>query len=460
VRAAGSIRRRVSGFLSNSALRYTSAAVLSRLPPFFFLPLFAARLPLASLGHYLTALILADLVQILCASGMGQALFRFFPLAEDAAARRILVGTAFFTGMASAALACFVFASAYLWPLARASLEAFRSLPSASFVLALLAGTCIGLTAILNSSLWAESRARAYLIVVASGAALEAILAGAMVALDAVNLERMLAIECAKDAAVLLFTAWSVRRHISLRFDPGRFRALIRFGAWFTPMGFFSWALLSTDRFWLGQKASMADVGVFGFFYKFASPAIVLFQSYLISLDGKVFRAEAEEASALLRTALRRYLGRAGLMLAVVSIALPVAAWLAIRAGALPEAYLSGLKVYPLLLALIYMYFWALHYSAWQDYHLRSLRQMGFMACAALANFLLSPLAISLGRRFGVDALSAVAYSDLAAMAVFLALHSKGADVPVRQSWRAAAPWVIALLGSHLLWTWIGNRGG
>jgi O-antigen/teichoic acid export membrane protein len=460
VRAVPFLRRRVSDLLANTALRYTSAVVLSRLPPFFYLPVFAARLPLAALGHYLTALILADLVQILCASGMGQALFRFFPLAEDTAARRALVGTAFFTGMASAAAACLVFACAYLWPGARASLEAFRNLPSACFALALLAGTCIGLTSILNSSLWAESRSRAYLIALGSGAALEAILAGVMIGFDAVDLERMLAIECAKDAAVLLLTAWAARRHLSPRFDPGRFRALIRFGAWFTPMGFFGWALLSTDRFWLGQHASMAEVGVFGFFYKFASPATVLFQSYLISLDGKVFRAKAEEASELLRAALRRYLRWAGGLVVAASLGLPAAAYLAIRAGALPAPYLSGLKVYPLLLALVYVYFWALHYSAWQDYHLRSARQMGFMGCAALANFLLSPLAIALGRRFGVDALSAVAYSDLAAMTFFLALHSRGADAPGRRSWLVAAPWVGALLCIHFLWIGIGSRGG
>ena len=444
-----------SNRLLGDTFGYTFAVVLARLPPFLFLPFFASALAPAALGHYLTAAILADLVQSLSSLGMVQALFRFFPKAEGPADRRALLGTALVTGIAGAGLTAGMFFIAYAIPTVRGALEAFRNLPPRPFALALLAGVFICLTSVLNASLWAQQRSRAFLAAFGGGAALEMALSGAMVAAHAVSLERMLAIECAKDAAVLLAVAWMVRKDLTLRFDASRFRELFRFGAWFMPMGLFSWMLLSTDRFWLGQAASMADVGVYGFFYKFASPATVLFQGYIISLNSGLFRTQAGEVPALMRNALRAYLKRAGGLLVVAALLFPAAAWFAIRGRAwLPEAYLRGLKAYPILLASAYLYFWAAHYAALLDYRLRSRRQLEFMACAAAANFLLCPLAIFLGRRLGVEPLSAVPYAYLAGVGVLLALYVKDGEPEVRAAWPAAVPPLLALAALHAFWGW------
>lgn len=446
-----------SSRLAGDTFGYTFAIVLGRLPPFLFLPVFASALPPAALGHYLTAAILADLVQSLSTLGMVQALFRFFPKAEGQAERRAFMGTALCTGMAGAAATVTVFVSAYSIPAVRGTLEAFRNLPPAPFALALTAGVFIAITSILSASLWAQQRSRAYLIAFGGGAALEAALSGAMIASHAISLERMLAIECAKDAAVALAVAWVARKNLSLRFDRKRFRDLFRFGVWFVPMGICTWMLFSTDRFWLGQAASMADVGVYGFFYKFASPVSVLFQGYVMSMDSQLFKVRAEEAPVLVQAALRAFLRRAGGMLALAALAVPAAVWVAVRdRGLLPPVYLHGLRAYPLLLGSSYLYYWAAHHAALLDYRLRSRRQLEFMACAAIANFLFCPLAIALGRRVGVEPLIAVPYANLAGVGVLLALYVKEGEPAARAAWPAAVAPLLALAALHAAWGWAG----
>jgi O-antigen/teichoic acid export membrane protein len=451
------LERLRSGSVAGNTLGYTAAIVLSRLPPFLFLPILAAALPPSELGHYLTALILADLVQGLSALGMVQALFRYFSKAEGAEDRKDLLGTALCLGIAGSTAFVAIFVSAYSVPFIRGSVEAFRNLPPGAFALALTAGVTISLTSILNASLWAEQRSRAFLLTMAGGAVLEAALSGSMVYLHAVSLQRMLAIECAKDAAVAIGVAWCARRDLALRIEWTRLKSLLRFGVWFMPMGIFSWMLQSTDRFWLGQAASMADVGVYGFFYKLATPFTVLFQAYVLSMDSKLFKAEPAEAPHLLHLALRAYLKRAGALLVLAGMLVPAVMWVAIRYyGLVPRIYLSGLKVYPVLLGSIYFYYWAAHHAALMDYRLRSRKQLEFMACASIAAFALCPLAIHLGRRIGIEPLIAVAYANMAGVAVLLGLYVRQGEPVARSAWPMAVAPLLLLAAFQMGWWWAG----
>lgn len=450
--------KKIRSRMATDTLRYTGAVVASRIPPFLFLPVYASVLQPEDLGLYLTAMILVDLVQTLSSIGMVQALFRFFPKAAGQSERKAMLGTALMTGGAGGALISALFMGAFCLPAVRESLEATRGLSLRAFVLALTAGGFINMMSILTAYVWAERRTKVFLAAMGAGAVLETALSFSLVSLHGVSLERILAIECAKDLLVILILAFAARRDFSLRFHPETFATLFRFGVWLMPMGLFSWMFLSIDRFWLGQMAGLAQVGVYGFFYKFASPAAILFQSYIISLDSHLFKAEGAEAHNLLETSLARYLKGAGILLAGAALAFPVAVYAAVHVWkVLPPAYLDGMKTYPLLLATTYVFFWAMHYASMLDFQLRSKRQSAFMAVTALGNFALCPAFIAAGRRVGIDAMASVAMSNLTCAAVLLFLQSRGSSLaPERPQWRKALPALASMGLVFLLWNWLG----
>lgn len=437
------------------AAAYTGGIVIGRIPPFLFLPVFAAVLSPETLGLYLTVLILADLVQTVSGLGMVQALGRFFPLAKGALERKELLGTALWTALAGAALMCGLALAAFLWPALRDSLEAARGLDMASFLLALGAGAVVNLVSLLIAYVRAEQRAGVFFAALSAGAVLEASAGAAMVALDAVSLPRILGLECAKGALILLILLASARADLSLRFSPARFRELFRFGFWLMPVGLFSWMLLSIDRFWLGQLAGLAEVGVYGFYYKFAMPAAILFQGWIISMDSHLFRAPPEAGRALVGESLSRYLKWAGAGLCLAGAAVPLAAWYAARDGRwLPADYLRGLEVYPLFLAATYVYYWAVHYASLLDFQFRSRRQLAYMGAAALGNFALCPAFVKAGSAFGVAAAPAIALSNLACVTVLLALQSRQAIAsPGRAFWKASLIPLACLLGLSAAWS-------
>lgn len=448
------LRRR----LASDTVRYTGSLVASRIPAFLFLPVFASALTPEDMGLYLTALLLVDLIQSVSSLGMVQALFRFFPQAKGPEERRLMLGTALLTGAAGWAAACALVGGAFLWPGARASLEAFRGFSPDALLLILLSAGFINVISILTAYAWAEKRSRSYLAALVAGAALEAALSLAMVWAKGVRLERILAIECVRGALVAVALAWVARRDLSLRFSPAAFFPLFRFGIWLMPMGLFAWMLLSIDRFWLGQLAGLGEVGVYGFFYKFASPAAILFQSYIISLDSHLFKSEAAQARILVENSLARYLKGAGALLAGAALVFPAAVLAAARGwNVLPAAYLPGLKVYPLLLATTYVYFWSVHYASMLEFQLRSKRQLAYMSGAALGNFVLCPTFITLGSRIHLGPMESTALSNLAAATGLLLLQSSGSSLaPAWSLWRVFLPALGSLIALHFFWTRLG----
>lgn len=440
------------------AAAYTGGIVLSRIPPFLFLPVFAAVLAPETLGLYLTVLILADMVQTVSGLGMVQALGRFFPLARGRGERRDLMGTALWTGVAGAALVCGLCLAAFLLPAVRDSLEAARGLDMASFLLALGAGAVVNMVSLLIAYVRAEQRAGVFFGALAAGAVLEAIANTALAVAGQITLPRILAVECAKGLLILAVLLVSARADLSLRFSAARFAELFRFGFWLMPVGLFAWMLLSIDRFWLGQLAGLAEVGVYGFFYKFASPAAILFQGWIISMDSHLFRAEPEAGRALVGASLARYLKWAGLGLCAAAAILPLAVWSVAGEGRwLPPEYLGGLRVYPLFLAATFVYYWAVHYASLLDFQFRSKRQLAYMGAAALGNFALCPVFVKAGALAGMAAAPAIALSNLACVAALLALQSRqsleGPGAPGRAYWKSALLPLAGLLGLAAAWS-------
>ena len=437
------------------AAAYTGGIVIGRIPPFLFLPVFATVLSPETLGLYLTVLILADLVQTVSGLGMVQALGRYFPLAKERAVRKELMGTALWTALAGAAIICGLALAAFLWPAFRDTLEAARGLDLPSLLLALGAGSIVNLVSLLIAYVRAEQRAGVFFASLSGGAALEACAGTVLVVTGSVNLPRILAVECAKGFLILLILLWSARADLSLRFSSSRFAELFRFGFWLMPVGLFAWMLLSIDRFWLGQLAGLAEVGVYGFFYKFASPAAILFQGWIISMDSHLFRAEPEAGRDLVGASLARYLKWAGAGLCLAAAILPLAVWFAARDGRwLPSAYLGGLKVYPLFLATIFIYYWAVHYASLLDFQFRSKRQLAYMGLAALGNFALCPAFVKAGALVGISPAPAIALSNLACVTALLALQSRQAiSHPGVAYWKTALIPLACMLALAAAWS-------
>lgn len=445
--------------LARDASAYVIALVLSRLPAFLFLPVYAAFLEPSELGRLVTAMLLVDLVQTLAGAGMVQALGRYIPVAATPEERKRMVGTALATAIAGCAAVTAAVAVAWSIEPLRESLEILGALEMQPLLLALFAGTLVNLGSLGMAYLRSEQRAFTFLAALSLGAALETALCIAMVSARKVDLEAILAIECARGLVTAAFLALAARRDLSLRFSPATFRTFFRFGIWLVPVGFFVWISLSIDRFWLGQMAGMDQLGVYGFFCKFATPAAILFQGYIISMDSHLFKMDPAAGIVFVRKSLSRYLVLGGLMAAAASVAFPLAIHLAIRQyHALPETYLSGLKVYPLLLATTYVYYWAIHYAALLEFQYRPRRQLAFMGLAAAANFALCPALIALGARLGIDSLSAATLSNLLSACLLLFLQSRGSSLRSQGAplWWRAVPVVGLLAGMHLVLVRLG----
>lgn len=438
--------------LARDASAYVAALVLSRLPSFLFLPLYAAILEPAGLGRYVTAMLLVDLVQTLAGAGMVQALNRYLPSAATPEERRRMMGTALSAVLAACAAVGAAVAAAWSIPSVRGSLEILDALEARHMLLALAAGALICLNTLGSAYVRAEQRAFAYLGAMSLGAALEIALCLALVAARRVDLGTLLAVECARGAVTAAFLALVARRDLTLRFSPATFRTFFRFGIWLVPVGFFVWVTLGIDRFWLGQMAGMEEVGVYGFYCKFATPAAILFQGYVIGLNSHLFKMEPAAGIAFVRRSLSRYLAFGGLAMVAASAVFPLVLHAAVRHWhAFPDTYLAGLKVYPLLLATTYVYYWAVHYAALLEFQFRPRRQLGFMGAAAAANFALCPALIALGARLGLEAGTAAALSNLLAAALLLAMQSRGSALRAegRPFWWRAVPVAGLLAALH-----------
>lgn len=443
---------RMVGFARNRmashAVAYASGLIISRVPPFLFMPLYATVLTPAELGLYVTAMIVIDLVQTVSGGGMVQALGRFFPMAKTPEERKRVLGTSLSAGMVGSALVC---ASAFLLysvPPVRASLESFSAFDPLTFLLALGAGGFAGVNSLFIAYMRSDQRPYAFLKILSLGAAVEFAGSLFLVLTRRVDLDLILALECLRGAATAAGFLYASRGDASLRFHRETFRTLLRFGIWLVPVGLFVWITVCIDRFWLGQLAGLEWVGIYGLYTKFSTPAAILFQGYIISMDSRLFKTAPEEGMRLVERSLYRYLSLGGLLVCAAAVAFPVAVLLAIKGfGALPEDYLSGLKVYPLMLATTYVQYWVFHYAALLEFQFRPRRQLLYMGMAAAANAVLCPVFIIMGGRAGIDPLSCAAVSNLAATGILLAAQSRGSRlVPAgKPFWVVAAPTLLGL---------------
>lgn len=429
-------------------LIYSVSLVLPRLPGFLFLPFFAARLSFAEMGVLATCWIFMDLFQHFAGLGMRQALGRFFPLAETLRDRREVLTTALWTACAGGVAASLLTWAAWSLPALRGSLE-FLSALDGRLLASLLAASSLGnLSSTLVVYFRAERRPWAFLAAGAAGAAVEMALVGALLAGEGLRVADLMAVEAVKQAVILLWVAWLGRRDLAPAFARERWAALLPFALWLVPVGLCEWAVLSADRFWLGQLEGLDPVGVYGFFARFATPLSVIFTGYLMEMHSFLFAMRGGEGIAFVRDRLERFLLRGGCLALALSILFP-AAYRAAEAlwPEFPRGYAAGLPVFPILVAGLYAIIWGRYYGAALEYRFRARAVLFALGLSAAASTVLLPAAIAACRHLGWSVLAGAAAASLLAILAGTAAQGAMAGIGEGGSGRQIALGSAFLLG-------------
>lgn len=436
-------------------LAYAAALVLLRLPAFLFLPAITAALSMGEMGLLASSWVFIDLFQILASMGLMASLGRFFPLAEGREKRSAALAAA----LAGILAGCLAFALAAaglrLSPAAERMLPFLRGLDARAFAALLLSALLGNLVSALFVYLRAERKAMLFLGVSALGAAVEASLLSILWSAGRFSLPVLLGVEAAKQACLLLCLVAAARRDL---FAPPAWRELSRqlaFGLWFVPIGLGEWFVAGSDRFWLGKLGGLADVGVYGFLYRFAMPLSVLFSGGLMNAHARLYRYAGTAGEPLARELLARFLARAGALTAAAAVALPAGLWWAGRSLHLfPEAYLRGLPAAPLMAAVIFALYWARYYGTVLEYRLQARALMFAEAGIAGLSAALIPAAIALFRLRGGEPLMGAVAGALAAQGLGILLLARLSRLG--GGWRAPTAGLATLavcLAASALWS-------
>lgn len=397
------------------SLGYAAAVVLPRLPAFLFLPAIANALSVGDMGLLASSWVFLELFQTLAGMGLKAALGRFFPLAEGAARNTVLTASLYGIAAGGAALGLCA-AGLRAWPAAGAALPFLGALGDDAFA-ALLASAFLGnLASALLIYLRAEQKAIAFLSVSAIGAAVEACFLAVLWATHRFTLAHLLGLEAVKQGVILLCIAVPARKDLAPNASFPELRRQLAFGLWFVPIGLGEWFITGSDRFWLGKLGGLADVGVYGFLYRFAMPLSVLFAGGLLDAHARLYKFAGQEGEGLAEGLLTRYLMRSGAIVAAYALLFPAALWLAGRkAGLFPPAYLSGLPAAPLMAAVLFALYWGKYYGTILEYRMRARALMAAQLGVAAASALLIPAGILIFSARGGNVLCGSALGALAA---------------------------------------------
>lgn len=439
-------------------LVYSAAVVLPRLPAFLLLPAIASVLSLSDMGKLATSWVFIELFQTLAGMGLKAALGRYFPIAVESAERREILTVAL-SGILAGGLALGLIAwGAFAWPLARGQIHFFQVIDPRVFS-ALLGASMIGnLASTFIIYFRAEQKALAFLMASVIGAAAELGLSLALLKTGHVSLLNLLLVECLKQAAMLAFIAHQGRRDWGFAFSRKTLRTMYAFGIWLVPVGLGEWLVTSSDRFWLGQQADLGKVGVYGFLYKFAMPLGVLFTGSLMDLHARLYRMDDAEGLRFTQDRLARFLGRSGMLMLGYALLIPAAFHaLMIFHPVFPAAYMRGLAAFPLMVAVLYTFYWGKYYAMYLEYRFRAKALTAALTLAAAASMILIPLAIRLCLANGWDVLAGTAYGALAAQLLSMGFLGRLAGLPgSRANGIKGLVFVAACMAASWLWGFLG----
>jgi O-antigen/teichoic acid export membrane protein len=395
-------------------LLYSASLVLPRLPSFLLLPLLATRLSFAGMGLLTTCWIFMDLFQNFAGLGMRQAVGRFFPLAATPPERCEVLTTALSATLAGSAVCAVLAVLAWSVPVLRGSLAFLSALDLRLLITLVLASSLGNLSSTLIVYFRAERRPLAFFAASLCGALVE--LAGLLVLLRGKTLEvaDLMAVEAGKQAVMLLLVGWQGKADLRPAVSGARFASLWAFSMWLVPVGVCDYLAQVADRFWLGELEGLGPMGIYGFFARFATPLGVLYGGAVMEMHSRLFALRGEAGADFARERLGRFLRRAGWTALGVSAAFP----LAYRLGeslwpSFPKGYGTGLALFPVLIAGVYLLYWGRHYGAVLEYRFRSKAVLLGLGLSALAACVLIPSAILACRRLGAPVLEGTALAAL-----------------------------------------------
>lgn len=435
------------------SLVYSAAVVLPRLPAFLLLPAIASALSLSDMGILATAWVFIELFQTFAGMGLKASLGRYFPLAQELGQRREILSIAL-SGILAGGLAMGLITwAAYAWPLTRGLVQFFQVIDIRVFSTLLLASMVGNLASAFTIYFRAERRAWAFLSASLIGALAELGLCVALLATGRISLLNLLLVESLKQAAMLVFIAYMARRDWGFAFSAKTLKTMAGFGIWLVPVGLGEWLVGSSDRFWLGQHGDLDKVGIYGFLYKFAMPLGVLLTGSLMNLHSQLYRMPDDQGLGYTRERLAVYLGRSGFMMLGYAVLIPVAFHLAARFYPIfPAAYLSGLAAFPLMVAILYAFYWGKYYAMYLEYRYRTRALTAALTLAAAASMILIPLAIRLCQYKGWDVITGTAYGALSAQLLSLAFLGRLAALP---GGRSSAARGLAFVAACVAASWL-----
>ena len=245
--------------LTFDTLVYGLGSSAGRVASIVFVPIFARIFAREDYGALELLTTISSLLLGLALAGMNSAVFYFYRRVEDPVQRRRLVGTA----LVAAATAGVVFGAIGL---AVAEPVADRLLNDRRYTLAValtFIGLPIGVLSALSSDLLRlEFRAVAFSIL-GIGKVVLASLVGVVLAVSGMGVAGLLAAYAGIGVLGAVAALWITRQAWTPALDLGRARALLRYGLPLVPTGLAYWVMAYSDRYFVLEFNSLADVGLY-----------------------------------------------------------------------------------------------------------------------------------------------------------------------------------------------------
>ncbi len=405
---------------------YSAALVLPRLPGFLMLPIIASILSLKEMGILASSWVFIELFQTLAGMGLKAALGRYFPMAQTAQSRHeiltITLGGMLLGGLALSAITFGIFSL----PIFNQSISFLQSIDYKILCTLLIAAMIGNLSSTFIIYFRVEQKAWGFLFASLIGGIFELGLFIFLYKIGKISLLNLLGIECLKQFAMLVFIALSARKDWGLAFSKNSCLSMLHFGLWLMPVGLGEWFITSSDRFWLGQHGDLGPVGIYGFMYKFAMPIGILFTGGIMDLHAQLYRMNEKEGLTFTNEKLKLFLSRSGLFILGYALIIPIAMFFILKIRPVfPAIYSTGLPIFPILIAILYVFYWSKYYSMVLEFKFKARSLTLTMVLSALASLALIPMTLYLFKIFNWNILIGAAIGSLLAQLLALTISAK-----------------------------------
>jgi O-antigen/teichoic acid export membrane protein len=339
----------VSGYLrrlATTGAAYTAASILSKLIAVALLPLYTRFLAPADYGAAEVMFATVVAASIVVRFGLIEAVLRFYYKSDE---NRDRVVASSFAGLFWFATAGALIALPFAAPLSEALLDR----PAADLARISIGGLWVlSMFEFLLTLFRLEERARAFFVTTIVNVLVTIALTATLVVATDEGARGLLIGSYASGAAFVLGLIVLQRRRLSLRFDPGLLRRLLRFGLPTMPAEVSLYLLNFVDRIIIVRTVGLAEAGLYSLAIKFAQAVNVLVRGFQLAWPPLAYSIrDDDEARRAYATVVTLFV--AGCAFAVTAMWL-FARWL-VRALAAPE-YFSSYEAIGLISVAVTLY--------------------------------------------------------------------------------------------------------